>query len=96
MLVGAYIKRFDVCVAAIVVLAARVVYAQTQEQKDDQGGTSSGCYLKSSVLCFTYPADRWSNEGTGLGCGAEWMSASLHPPHRQVEFVGYCGVGRRA
>ena len=86
VLVGAFAECVVVCLAAIIGLADGVVYAQTQEQKDDQGGTSSGCYLKSSVLCFTYSADRWSNEGTGLGCGAEWMSVWVDFIYPQVEF----------
>ena len=86
VLVGAYIKRFDVCVAAIVGFIARVVYTQTQEIDINKACVGCWSIVGCSVLYITNYADRWPYEGFGTRSAAKWMFVWVDFIYPQVEF----------
>ena len=57
VLVSAYIKRFDVCVAAIVGIIARVVYTSMQEAALAEARYSCCSSAECGILCTRYLAN---------------------------------------
>ena len=89
MLVGTFVKRLDLCVAAIVGFIARVVCAEMQESANIKTHDSSRLFTECYICRAIPPANRYSDEIARNGFFAKWMSVWMDFIYRQVEFDGY-------